>query len=654
MFRKVLYLKSTLNEALGGRGLDWGLHAFIFITIVCMFAPFSPGMPGESLDPSWHFGLSQAIAQGMAFGRDIMFTFGPYAPVFIRDFHPETYHLMIFGSLYLGVSYSIALFFVTRNSRWSLLMVLWVALVGFIDYRELLFSYPLLVSICFFKSMSRLPLPVPNEKLSILLISVLMFPFGLLLLAKSSFLILFLGILTLAAFFFALKKDCGRAIVVCTVPLFSLVFFWVVSGQSIFDLPSYFISMTQIISGYTEAMMKNGNLLEIITYMIAATLLLRTCLCTDGSRKKPHLFLFLVFFIYLFWAFKAGFVRHDGHATTAGTALFLASLFMRFTFRTRQTLFVLCISFFVWMIIYSHYEKISTMAVFNHIKSTYSSVWQGIEMRSTEGNRLEQNFNKALKDLRDKAQFPVLKGTTDIYSYNQSYLIASGNHWDPRPVLQSYSAYTPSLAEINKQHLLGEKAPDNIIFRVEPIDGRLPSIEDGASWPVLLTRYQPTALKNNFIYLTKNRGQATAQNTLPLDSGSYFFGDEVTVPNGSMPIFAEINIKQNLLGEIVNILYKPSQLQIKVTLQDGSIKTFRLVSGMIASGFLISPCIENTLDFSLLYGSMNSLSKKRVKSFSIAPAYGKWQWERKYNVSFKEIVTPNIDFAKKLVKGAVE
>jgi len=59
--------------------LKKGIRLFLVITIFCVFIPPNPTAPMEGLDNSWIFGMNQAIAQHLAFGRDIIFTFGPYA-----------------------------------------------------------------------------------------------------------------------------------------------------------------------------------------------------------------------------------------------------------------------------------------------------------------------------------------------------------------------------------------------------------------------------------------------------------------------------------------------------------------------------------------------------------------------------------------------
>ena len=118
-------------------------------------------------------------------------------------------------------------------------------------------------------------------------------------------------------------------------------------------------------------------------------------------------------------------------------------------------------------------------------------------------NWLKQNFELSLLLLRENAAFPQLEGSTDIYSFAQSYLLSTENRWSPRPIFQSYSVFSPAMVEKNRRHLVGKNSPDNIIFKLEPIDNRFPSLEDGASWPLLMANYQPRQILNDFLFLKK-------------------------------------------------------------------------------------------------------------------------------------------------------
>nr|WP_241480456.1 hypothetical protein [Legionella norrlandica] len=64
--------------------INWVLKFVLLIVVIAVFVPFSPKMPAPGLDASWAVGLNQAIAQGLAFGKDILFTLGPIHP-FIQN-----------------------------------------------------------------------------------------------------------------------------------------------------------------------------------------------------------------------------------------------------------------------------------------------------------------------------------------------------------------------------------------------------------------------------------------------------------------------------------------------------------------------------------------------------------------------------------------
>ncbi|WP_192561945.1 hypothetical protein [Pseudomonas gozinkensis] len=96
--------------------LDKGIRLFLIFTIFCVFIPPNPTVPMEVLDNSWMFGMNQATAQHLAFGRDIIFTFGPYASIYTKEYHPATDLLMLLGGTYLALSYTLSLASRTNES----------------------------------------------------------------------------------------------------------------------------------------------------------------------------------------------------------------------------------------------------------------------------------------------------------------------------------------------------------------------------------------------------------------------------------------------------------------------------------------------------------------------------------------------------------
>ena len=122
------------------------------ITITAVFTPFSPIMPGAGADASWQFGMNQAVSQGLSFGKDIIFTYGPYASIRTWVYHPATDVMIVSASLYLAFSYWICFVILMKGVQWYWVLAFCIYLAGFMFSKDsLLFSFPLLVGLSSFK-----------------------------------------------------------------------------------------------------------------------------------------------------------------------------------------------------------------------------------------------------------------------------------------------------------------------------------------------------------------------------------------------------------------------------------------------------------------------------------------------------------------------
>ena len=622
-----------------GRALEWVLQALLLVTAVCALVPFAPLMPGPSLDESWIFGINQAVAQGLAIGRDIVFTAGPYAAIYTGSFHPGPDHLMLLGGLYLGLSFGLALILATAGRRWTLLTALWVVLAGLMHSRDALFlAYPLFVAVFCFRSTLGSDDIGPGPRRGLVLTVALFLPFGLLAAIKGTFLMLSLAVAALAVMLFVTGRRWRLAFAVVASVGTSTALFWMLAGQSLTDLPRYFMAIAEVSSGYTEAMALPGAAREIVYYLVAAAVTLAAIL---GERLIPgrhRAFLFLAMAAFLFLAFKGSFVRHDGHATLAGVSILIGALALALAVpQSRWVAASIFLTLFAWAYIDSHYANTSTRGLSTRLGATYTTAWQGIKNRITRPDALQQEYLAAVDRMRSQAKIRPLQGTTDIYAHGLSQLIASGNTWNPRPVFQSYSAYTTALAIRNSEHLVGDQAPDNIVFRLEPIDDRLPSLDDGTSWPNLLTHYRLEAAENDWLYLRKLDKAAPVAQGRVIKDGRFSMRETVPVPDSSVAVFASISIRPTLRGKVAAIVYKPRQLQITVNLADGTSRTHRLISGMARAGFLLSPWIQSTADFGALYGGVEHLAGQEVVSFSIVPAGDGADWEESFDVVLRQV-----------------
>lgn len=609
---------------------SWFLKLILLIVILSVFLPLSPKMPAPGIDASWELGLNQAVAQGLSFGKDIIFTLGPYSSIYTKAYHPATDFMMIGGSFYLAFFYWVSLILIIKGAKWQWTVVFGIMLFGMIYSRDsLLFSYPLLIGlICFQKP------ELYKQNYFLVLFTLLLTPFGLMPLIKGSLLILCFTMMMLCAVFFMLNQKSKLAIICLISPFVSMVLFWIASGQAINNLPAYIINSLSIASGFTEAMATVGERTDLILFGLSSVCILIFILWQKQQDWFMKLFTAGAFLIFLFLSFKTGFTRYVGHAFIAGTSLMIAGFLLVYFYRNKLLIPLVLLSLSSSIYINSHDTQISLR---NNFLSTYSAAWYGFKNRLLETGWLKQDFDLSMVYLRNQAAFPVLNGTTDVYSFNQSYLIASDMKWAPRPVFQSYSVFTPAMADKNYRYLANEKRPDNIIFKIEAIDDRLPSIEDGASWPALLSYYQPEEFNNEYLFLKKNNVRQSPPAHL-LHSEHYSLGEWVQLPHHDDPLFAEIEIKPTFIGILAAFFFKPSQLTAQFKLNDGSQRQYRIIASMAKAGFLLSPLIEQTAEFGLLYHGKEYLTKKEVIAFKIeAMTLSPETWHHQYSIRFKTL-----------------
>ncbi|PIJ81519.1 hypothetical protein BLD46_12720 [Erwinia sp. OLMTSP26] len=587
--------------------------------------------------------MNEAMAYGMSIGKDIIFTFGPYASIYTQTYHPATDQLMIWGSLYFAISFAIAVWLNFRVSRWPLKIVILAVLSALIYSRDaLFFFYPMLVGIQIYRWVSAFDTKQTTTRGECSLIVALFSPFGLLPLIKGSTLIACVAISFFSIVLLAKRRQWKLSLLIVASFLISTVIFWALSGQPLSGLADYFISLAPIISGYTEAMAINGDLTQCILYIVATATMAGFLFYGIQGGGYDKSVVTLVFLCILFLSFKAGFVRHDSHMLVCASMILLGASLAGTLLSPRSALAVIVVSLITWGYIDVAYIKNPVDNVKYYFINRFSNSWDGLKQRTLEPQALTKYFEERVNLIKKRGPIPKLNGTVDIYSYDQAYLFASGNTWNPRPIFQSYSAYTPQLAELNKKHLLAVNRPDNIILNVQPIDERLPSLEDGASWPVLLSNYQPTSFAGSYLYLKhRDTPPPTSKPSEKIGGGFYSFGDTINLPDSHAPIFAKLTINKSFAGSILNMLFKTSQLQMKLTMQNGVTRSYRIIPGMTESGFIISPLIENTAEFWLLSVSANHLKDKRVKSIEISATNLPFLWKKSFNIEFYALNYPS-------------
>lgn len=652
------------------------------ITALALFAPLNPRMPSKGIDASWEYAINEAVARHMSFGQQVMFTYGPYASILTRTYSPITDRRMMLGSLLLGLSYVGAIFYMQRGRKKYLTILLLLFLATYGGPELLLLSYGFLLASCTLK------LTNPNEPeirgalgwSKVAAAVVMLFTLGLLPLVKGSLLLPFAAAVAVPFAFLLYHARFRQALVFLFVPVTAAAALWSLSGQSFADIPAFLRGTSQLVSGYTEAMSTPwtivpaivGDALVIISLAITALILLsisRASQLTVPSRWA----LALLFASFQLVAFKHGIVKVEGLAGIfASLVLFILTI--GFLYMDRYLVSALSVAILLTTITAVRGDAVLNREVHDKFGAnvtwsgdkradifefcldramgayvrttyqstwkTYSSLWEGIRTRMSGSNELEARYRQAVEDVRNDYPLPAIKGAGDVYSYEQSVLLASGNQWDPRPVFQSYSAYTPALAKLNEQHLRGSDAPDWALIDLRTIQGRLPSLDDGASWPALFDNYAFVSYDGHYVLLQRKPSVRQESRYENIVKETCETGKTVAIPTTNGLLFANVELKPTLLGRLLTAVFNPPQLHIVLHLRNGLTRRYRVSANMMSTGFLLSPLVNDTKDFASLANESNrSEPQKAVESILIAPSYGRALfWSGTYSLTLKKYI----------------
>ncbi|MEQ1940431.1 hypothetical protein ABMA46_19490 [Mesorhizobium sp. CN5-321] len=614
-----------------------------FLAVSVRIILINPASPLGGLDPSWQLGIITAISNGFKFGSDIIFTYGPLAYLEIPYFSMNNYYasltirtiisilslLLLFRSLrcnsiYHNLTVAIAILFCTISANF------------YYFYCYLVFTN---AAIC--KKESR----IWN-----FLYVVSFAPLAAVIFIKGSYLIpsIFFAALTIVYGF--IYKNYFATIISFMVYVISVILFWNISLQPLNLLPLYLKEIFPILYGYTEAMAINGSPWQIVLFVVSAVLIASSVAWPLVHRRNPSetwrtVLWTIAVAAFLFFQFKIGFVRHGGgHIRIAAGSLLLAVMVLpvrrsdtkRGSAASHSLIFLVCISAYLIGGADLRYEPVG------RLQANLAPVlpWiRSVESFPPSLAVMEQRYEDALARIRKQDPLPKLPGTTDIYSYNQAALIASGNVWNPRPVFQSYAAYEPSLIQLNRDHLLGANAPDNILFAPEPIDGRLPTLEDGLSWPVFMSHYRLVDSVGKYAQLRRRAVPTADIMGEPQQAEQHMLGEVFSLPRQNASIlFAKMEIEPTLFGRALEILFKPTQLHMTLWFANGQTQTYRIVSTMTKSGFVLSPLARSTADFAdLVSGNQDALDGTRVTSAKI---WSDAPWLPIWKPAFKIVYTP--------------
>jgi hypothetical protein len=600
--------------------LDWLFRVLGFLALVAI--AFSlPAFPAAELDASWRMVLGKFFQEGRQFGTEVIFTYGPLG--------------FTMGKTYWGGQWASLIGWHAVQAVVFAAIVYWHAyrLTGYNRVFFLIFFFTF--GLTYEDAMHQIMIVLAGLELirrshekwqwsSVALVLLM----AVLSLVKFTNMLLCLALVMLAA---GLELWTRRRATALRIPLLFVVLFllgWKLCGQQIGNIPAYLHGSWEISQGYQDTMGYSCPSVELALGLTVLGLIIVYTLInflTAGDRvRSAALTLGVGAFIYLNW--KHGFIRADGHQMgfyfAALTVAVSSPLLLEDGPRLRL----------IKQLILGGVGVLSLFSMEKPLPGVVRGILGGAqhEINQNVAFALGLTNTRALYDVRLRAEKDALdllktkavvgRSSLDVLGFEQAVALLNEFNYQPRPVFQGYSAYTPYLSHLNHDYFASDQAPEFVLFKLQTLDGRLHTMDDPHVLRILVQRYTYLFSELGFTLWQRKPGpyDAAAFEPKPLRSVELKLGEvHSTADFKDRNLWVEIEYNFNLLGKLRRFFFKPPLVQLKVTDDKGVESLYRLPQPIGRTGFMLNPLIE---DLSSFMRAAGGVPKRQVVAIAVVTA----------------------------------
>jgi hypothetical protein len=346
---------------------------------------------------------------------------------------------------------------------------------------------------------------------------------------------------------------------------------WLATGQQLADLPNFLRLSSEGILGYSGAMSTDlgpAAAWRYSTFLVAAIVFVWLAWRSSEDWPRDRRWLSpVVAAMFLFFTFKTAFVRMD-HVMLGFAALPVALAAFASASRQRERW---ALGFGVVLSAFVAAGAVGPRALLPTLESPKQFAEQAADLVDAQrrGDRpfLVRATMRAAYGLDERA-LALLKGhTVHIEPWEAGVAMAYPDvSWRPLPAFQGYQAYTRALDDFNASFLESEAAPERIL-RLLPatIDGRNPWFDSPATKLVMICRYIELDAGDTWQVLGRvdNRcGPPAAINSLNLAAGDVM---DVPVIEGDVIVLARVHLPSaTAVDGLRAFLFKPETWRIQV------------------------------------------------------------------------------------------
>jgi hypothetical protein len=545
----------------------------------------STARPAWGIDSSFRVGLTEAVRNGMQFGVDVVWPYGPLGflggPTYLDR-----------GLLALAVVFQLAVLTVLFTSlvvhlerlgisrTWSgAVLVCWAFAISVTDniVPELAAITVVVVLVTWWHDRS--DMPSPSDWWVIALAGSVA---GALVLVKVGPGAVACGAVVVFAISTDRRSRLGPVAIAAIAAGFLVC--WFATGQAASSLSPFFSTSRELSSGYQDAQAvgPDGGRVKVIGALTVVSVVVAAFGVHRWVRRQRRAWWAVVPIAAAVWfELKQGLVRWDNWHT-AGAFLLVALLIASIDWDRRSALVPLSIL------------AVSAVAAVgiepSRLRSTWSDRLDVAQVLMING-RQDREIDEARAEIRASYDVPapvidaLASGTVHAEEWDINAVWGYGLDWEPLPVLQSYSTYTAELDRINAEHYAATDGPDGVLLHPATVDFRYGPWESPAARVALTCNFVHVTTAGDWTALRRAADACgTARELLTVRVAP---NETIDVPEPSSPdalVVAHFDLPGDAIGSVVTALARPLRYA-HVTL-DGT--RYRLVLGTAENAHLVS------------------------------------------------------------------
>ncbi|MBP6558605.1 MAG: hypothetical protein KA213_09590 [Flavobacterium sp.] len=577
------------------------------------FPPLSPSADvWWGLDLSWILTLNYANLKELTWGTDFAFTYGPLSYLSTRLGWGTSGNNLILFDVFFYLNLFLVYFLSFKNSRNKVITAL------------LIIGYTLLIPVHIGSSTALILLAflVFWIRQSIEKPKFIYYLFQIALLFVLFFIKFNTGLIAIPLFLLGLgynliskKEKIYWLLLYALTPIILVI----VAGKFLnVDLTNYVKTAMEIIAGYNDIMYLEHKftrrLLALFVFFSTLFILGHRAFAEGKTNAIKNVTVFILYAIPMFVLYKSGFVRG------LETEFFIFSVLLLLSVQDLH---------------FENFKKYSNVILIMCLTGSFGIVYldKGTRLPFETSNKIDKYYLLGIKDFTPISGLHIFPSpnlfpssvtqkigvnTVDIYPWNAQLLFENKLNFSPRPVFQSYTAYTKVLEEMNFNHYnTKETAPEFVIYEFLAIDQRYPLFDEPKVNLCLLKNYTPVELfdfqERKFVLLQKK----TDFKSVKLQKIKEYAMMTESPLAPKKDVFYEIGVYNSITGSLVSVVDHAPELSLEIKTETAT--EYRTGKKLLESGVFLEQKINTTEDFYSLFFADSLAKMEKVKFYNFKP-----------------------------------